>query len=105
MSLEDEIRGLDDLHDALAGLPEETRQRLNQIVRAAVDTARRQGFERGASPSVQVLLAEIQKIEGGDGAADYAQGVLDGMVHAVQILTAGDVARYHSAFLAGQPND
>jgi hypothetical protein len=68
----------------------------------AVDTARREGFERGASPSVQVLLAEVSKTEGGrEGMPDYAQGVQDGLVHAVQTLIRADAARYEEAWKAG----
>lgn len=69
-------------------------------VQAAVDTARREGFERGASPSVGALLAEIQMAEGGEEGT-YLQGYQDGLTKAVRTLILADVANYQDAWKAG----
>lgn len=69
-------------------------------IQAAVDTAWQEGFDRGASPSVQVLLADMQLTEGGEPGS-YAQGVQDGMTRAVRTLIRADVANYHDAWRAG----
>lgn len=59
----------------------------------AVSTIRREAFERGSSPAVGVLLAEIQD----SGPGNYRLG----LERAVTLLTEAHVAKHHDAYKRG----
>lgn len=60
----------------------------------AVSTIRREAFERGSSPAVGVLLAEIQD-------HNRASAYRKGLERAVTLLTEAHAAQFHAAYKLG----
>ena len=65
---------------------------------AAVDTLVGEGFERGASPSVGVLLSEIGKVV---PSTAFGSGFQEGLARAIQVLSSEDAAKQQDAYRRG----
>jgi hypothetical protein len=65
---------------------------------SAVDTLLAEGFRRGASPAVGVLLAELGGVVPATG---YLSGYQDGLARAVEILMTRDAEQRRDAYELG----
>lgn len=66
----------------------------------AVDTLTGEGFVKGASPGIQVLLAEMQQTVAGQP-TDYGTGFQDGLGRAIEVLAQAEADKAAEAYRRG----
>jgi len=74
---------------------------VSEPFRQAVDTIFREGLERGASPALQIILAEVQMRPAGTPKS-YETGFQDGLMRAVELIAEETAANANDAFEAGR---